>query len=51
MAIDGYFLSAQIDEFKKLLLNSKLRKINGESSNSLSLEFFSFGKNHYLLLM
>ena len=49
MAIDGYFLSAQIDEFKKLLLNSKLRKINGESSNSLSLEFFSFGKNHYLL--
>lgn len=49
LAIDGYFLLAQIEEFKALLLNSKLRKINGESANSLSLEFFIFGKKYYLL--
>lgn len=49
LAIDGYFLSAQIREFKDILVNSKLRKINGESVNSLSLEFFISGKNYYLL--
>lgn len=49
MAIDGYFISAQVKELSSLLLNARLRKINGESDNSLSLEFFTSGKKVYLL--
>lgn len=48
MAIDGYFISVQINEFKSELIGAKLRKITSESLNSISLEFFHSGKHHLL---
>src|SRR5690554_3469988 len=48
MPIDGYFINAQVKELNEILLNARLRKINGESDNSLSLEFFTSGEKVYL---
>lgn len=49
MAIDGYFLDAQIKEFKPVIVKGKLRKITDESEHSIGLEFFRFGKRVSLL--
>ena len=49
MAIDGYFLDAQIKEFKLVIVKGKLRKITDESEHSIGLEFFHFGKRVNLL--
>lgn len=49
MAIDGYFLNAQIKEFESLILQGRIRKITDEAKHSIGLEFFNFGKNINLL--
>lgn len=49
MAIDGYFLNAQIKEFKPLLTQGRLRKITDESKQSIGLEFFNLGRKISLL--
>lgn len=50
MAIDGYFLNQQIKEFNPILINAKLRKINGVSKHQIVLSLYNKGKNNYLLL-
>ncbi len=49
MAIDGYFLNAQIKEFEKKLINGKLRKISGLTMHLIVFEFFTRGKKETLL--